>query len=83
MADGGKQDLKKRAMESASNWNLALNKSRKEDRRCILDLQTFIIHYPQTKAPKLTDASPKIGSYPVSILPGQYCDYYKMYVKLL
>lgn len=77
MADGSKQDLKKRAMESASNWNSALNKSRAEDRRCAMDLQTFIIHYPKIKAQKMTVPTPKIGSFPVSILPGQFCDFYK------
>lgn len=77
MADGSKQDMKKRAMESVSNWNSALNKSRAEDRRSHMDLQTFIIHYPKQKGAKMTVPSPKVGSYPVTILPGQFCDYYK------
>lgn len=77
MADGSKQDLKKRAMESVSNWNSALNKSRLEDRRSAIDLQTFIIHYPKSKTQNMTTPSPKIGSYPISILPGQFCDFYK------
>lgn len=77
MADGTKQDLKKRAMESASNWNSALNKSRSDNRRCHMDLQTFIVHYPKTKGFKMSIPTPKIGSYPISILPGQFCDYYK------
>lgn len=67
-----------KAVQSAARWNSTLNKSRQESRKCCLDLQTFVIQYP--KPPKGAQDSPKIGSYPISLIPGQFTDYYKRYV---
>nr|XP_018917462.1 PREDICTED: uncharacterized protein LOC109044279 [Bemisia tabaci] len=66
-----------KAVQSAARWNSTLNKSRQESRKCCLDLQTFVIQYP--KPPKGAQDSPKIGSYPISLIPGQFTDYYKRY----
>ncbi|XP_025198908.1 uncharacterized protein LOC112597185 isoform X2 [Melanaphis sacchari] len=77
--DGSKLDLRDRAMEAVANWNANLNKSRLESRKCSMDMQTFIVHYPKNKCKKMTVPKPKIGSYPLALLPGQFCDYYATY----
>ncbi|KAL4122010.1 hypothetical protein QTP88_014423 [Uroleucon formosanum] len=77
--DGSKLDLRDRAMEAVANWNANLNKSRLESRKCSMDMQTFIVHYPKNKCKKMTMPKPKIGSYPLALLPGQFCDYYATY----
>ncbi|XP_025418939.1 uncharacterized protein LOC112689436 isoform X4 [Sipha flava] len=74
--DGSKLDLRERAMEAAANWNANLNKSRLEFRKCSMDMQTFIVHYPKTKCKKMAIPKNKIGSYPLALLPGQFCDYH-------
>ncbi|KAF0762926.1 PHD finger protein [Aphis craccivora] len=77
--DGSKLDLRDRAMEAVANWNANLNKSRLESRKCSMDMQTFIVHYPKNKCKKMSVPKPKIGSYPLALLPGQFCDYYATY----
>ncbi|VVC38218.1 Hypothetical protein CINCED_3A004734 [Cinara cedri] len=77
--DGSKLDLRDRAMEAVANWNSNLNKSRLESRKCSMDMQTFIVHYPKNKCKKMTVPKSKIGSYPLALLPGQFCDYYATY----
>ncbi|XP_046383262.1 uncharacterized protein LOC124153906 isoform X2 [Ischnura elegans] len=72
-------DYKRRAMKSAASWNSSFNKERKEERQCCFDLQSFTIHYPQAKGRQMTRDKPKIGHYPISLIPGQYTDYYKRY----
>lgn len=75
--DGTKKDLRKRVLESASNGNSALNKSKSDKWCCHMDLYTFIVQYPKTKSFKMSVPTPKIGSYSISVLPGLFCDYYK------
>lgn len=41
-----------------------------------MDLQTYTVHYPKGKLKKYTKG--KIGNYPVSLVPGQFTDYYKV-----
>ncbi|KAH9515471.1 PHD finger protein 10 [Bulinus truncatus] len=69
----------KKAARSAAEFNASLMRDKKEDRRAYFDLQTFTVHFPkrkfQTVDPKLT----KVGAYPVSLIPGQYQEYYKKY----
>ncbi|XP_054261108.1 uncharacterized protein LOC128985543 [Macrosteles quadrilineatus] len=74
-----KSDLKEHAIQSLVSWNSNLNRSRNESRKCHLDLQTWTIQYPKSKAAKMTRPSAKLGSYPVALIPGQYADYYKRY----
>lgn len=42
-----------------------------------MDLQNLTIHYPKSKM-KVVPA-PKVGHYPVALVPGQFIDYYKEY----
>ncbi|XP_071441493.1 supporter of activation of yellow protein-like isoform X2 [Hetaerina americana] len=72
-------DYKRRAMKSAASWNSSFNKERKEERGCCFDLQSFTIHYPQNKGRQMAREKPRIGHYPISLIPGQYTDYYKRY----
>ncbi|XP_063230258.1 uncharacterized protein LOC134535176 [Bacillus rossius redtenbacheri] len=75
-----KQDYKEKAVSSAAAWNSSFNRSRKDDRRCSFDLQNFAIHYPQNRRTNMTMKDlPKVGFYPLSLIPGQYTDYYKRY----
>ncbi|XP_044598446.1 uncharacterized protein LOC123274788 isoform X1 [Cotesia glomerata] len=76
-AEKNRIDLAEMAVQSALSWNVNFNKARNESRRCSLDLQTFTIHVP-TKQPKINDEN-KISHYPVSLIPGQYTDYYREY----
>ncbi|XP_015176370.1 PREDICTED: uncharacterized protein LOC107066345 [Polistes dominula] len=76
-AERNRIDLAEMAIQSALSWNISLNKSRKENRKCSLDLQTFTIHVPK-KHHKL-DTDRKISHYPVALMPGQYTDYYREY----
>ncbi|XP_012149059.2 PHD finger protein enhancer of yellow 3 isoform X1 [Megachile rotundata] len=69
-------DLAEMAVQSALSWNISLNKARREDRKCSLDLQTFTIHVPR-KQQKVEER--KVGYYPVALIPGQYTDYYREY----
>ncbi|XP_050433231.1 putative autophagy-related protein 11 isoform X2 [Adelges cooleyi] len=78
-ADGSKLDLRDRAMEAAANWNANFNKSRSESRKCTMDMQSFIVHYPKNKCKKMAKPKQKIGDYPLALLPGQFCDYYATY----
>ncbi|XP_050308214.1 microtubule-associated protein futsch-like isoform X2 [Anthonomus grandis grandis] len=72
-----KLDLLEQAIQSAASWNQQLNKSRREERRTHMDLQTFTIHYPKSKMKVVN--TPKIGHYPVALVPGQFTDYYHEY----
>lgn len=74
-----KLDIKEQAIQSAASWNQSFNKSRLEQRRCALDLQTWTIQFPRSRIQKMTRPTPKLGTYPVAVIPGQFCDYYKSY----
>ncbi|XP_076246454.1 PHD finger protein enhancer of yellow 3 isoform X2 [Calliopsis andreniformis] len=76
-AEKNRIDLAEMAVQSALAWNINLNKARKENRKCSLDLQTFTIHVP--KKQQKVEAERKIGHYPVALIPGQYTDYYREY----
>ncbi|XP_019883555.2 uncharacterized protein LOC105252781 isoform X2 [Camponotus floridanus] len=76
-AEKNRIDLAEMAVQSAFAWNSNLNKARKENRKCCLDLQTFTIHVP--KKQQKIDSEHKVGHYPVALIPGQYTDYYREY----
>ncbi|XP_033325916.2 PHD finger protein enhancer of yellow 3 isoform X3 [Megalopta genalis] len=76
-AEKNRIDLAEMAVQSALSWNIRLNKARRENRKCSLDLQTFTIHVP--KKQQKVETERKIGHYPVALIPGQYTDYYREY----
>lgn len=41
-----------------------------------MDLQTFTIHFPKGKIKQIS--KPRVGNYPVALVPGQFTDYYKV-----
>lgn len=74
-----KHDIVQQAVQSAASWNTNFNKSRREERKACMDLQTFTIHYPKGRF-KNVDRN-KTGHYPVALVPGQYTDYYKVILR--
>ncbi|XP_061936106.1 uncharacterized protein LOC107993123 isoform X3 [Apis cerana] len=76
-AEKNRIDLAEMAVQSALSWNINLNKARRENRKCSLDLQTFTIHVPKKQLKIETER--RIGHYPVALIPGQYTDYYREY----
>lgn len=71
-----KADLNQAAIHSAAQWNSNFNRTRKEQRKACMDLQTFTINYPKGKMKAAN--KPKLGHYPLALVPGQYTDYYKV-----
>ncbi|CAH1388520.1 unnamed protein product [Nezara viridula] len=77
--DKSKGEPREQALEAVAMWNSNLNRERREDRRCALDLQTFTVHYPKQLRDRMSRPVPKAGLYPVSLIPGQFSDAYKVY----
>ncbi|XP_049825319.1 titin isoform X2 [Aethina tumida] len=72
-----KLDITEQAISSAASWNANFNKMRKEQRKASMDLQTLTVHYPKGKIKQINKG--KIGNYPVSLVPGQFTDFYQEY----
>lgn len=74
----GKEDSKSKAMRNMASFNAMLNRSRRDQRRCCFDLQSFTVHYPEQRRQQMTVPNPpRVGPYPLALVPGQYTDYYK------
>lgn len=71
--------LIKKAVKSAAEFNTNFMKERREERRAYFDLQTMEVHHPSGQKRVLPKEATKVGAYPVSVLPGQYQDFYKRY----
>lgn len=69
----------RRALKETVRYNSRLNAERKEERQAYFDLQTQIIHLPQKRRIYDPDNKPERSLYPVSLMPGQYQDYYRKY----
>ena len=53
---------------------------RKEKRKAYFDMQTFNIHYPQNDRGKMKPIiKPRVGHYPIALIPGQFTDHYQTY----
>ncbi|XP_025835072.1 uncharacterized protein PFB0145c isoform X2 [Agrilus planipennis] len=72
-----KLDIVEQAIHSTSTWNANFNKSRREQRKGCMDLQTFTIHFPKGKFKEVHKLP--VEHYPVALVPGQFCDYYRTY----
>lgn len=44
-----------------------------------LDLQTYIIHKAKSSQSIKNPSKTNPGHYPVALVPGQFCEYYKKY----
>ncbi|XP_069463050.1 PHD finger protein 10 isoform X3 [Ambystoma mexicanum] len=69
----------KKAAKKAAEFNSNLNRERMEERRAYFDLQTHVIQVPQGKYKVIPTERTKVGPYPVSLIPGQFQEYYKRY----
>jgi len=70
-------EFMRRILKSCSKWNSGINKDRKEERSCSFDLQTGTINFPAGRYLTLPPSATKMGHYPVTVVPGQFCDNYK------
>ncbi|XP_014218289.1 abnormal long morphology protein 1 [Copidosoma floridanum] len=80
-AERSRIDLAEMAMQSALTWNAGLNKARRDDRKCSLDLQTYTVHVPLKRSSqrKLDPNRRNSNNYPVALMPGQYAEFYRDY----
>ncbi|KAK3698907.1 hypothetical protein QZH41_020366 [Actinostola sp. cb2023] len=69
----------KRALKDAVEFNSQLALQRREERCSYFDMQTQIIHVPHNKMSKLPKQMTLPSKYPVSLLPGQFQEFYKSY----
>lgn len=79
--DASKLKSVRRAIESASEYNLFLNRQRRIERSVYMDMQTDTVNYPVGlgRQNKTLTRTQKIGRYPVAVMPSQYQDWYIEY----
>lgn len=79
--DASKQKFVRRAIESASEYNVFLNRQRRLERPVYMDLQTDTVNYPVGlgRQNKTLTRTNKIGRFPVAVMPCQYQDWYVEY----
>ena len=69
-----------KAVKGAAEWNKQMNAERKEKRQAYFDMQTFVVQRPMNGHGKMRVIKPpKVGSYPVALIPGQFVDHYKRF----
>ncbi|ESN96294.1 hypothetical protein HELRODRAFT_67786, partial [Helobdella robusta] len=74
------ENLMKKAIKSAAEFNASLCKDRRQARSMYIDLQTMELHKPQSRKAVVNYSSVNLcDSYPVALVPGQYQHYYKRY----
>lgn len=79
-SSGGGDVKVEEAAKIAAEYNKQLNLERKRDRSSHFDMQTFTVHYPKTgKGRMKVLARPKLGNYPIGLIPGQFVDSFKSY----
>lgn len=76
-----KQKFVRKAIESASEFNLFLNRQRRIERSSYMDNQTDTINYPVGlgRQNRTLTSTEKIGRFPVAVMPSQYQDWYIEY----
>ncbi|OON16195.1 PHD-finger, partial [Opisthorchis viverrini] len=70
---------RRRALDSAADYNHRLVTDRFTSRRCYWDLQTMQIHFPQPGYKLLEHDKHPNGAYPVAVIPGQFAEHYEVY----
>jgi len=79
-SSGGGDVKVEEAAKLAAEYNRQLNQERREQRNSYFDIQTFTVHKPKTgKGRMAVLQKPKLGNYPVALIPGQFVDSYKAY----
>jgi len=69
-----------KAVQETAEWNKKMNQEKREKRRAYFDMQTFTIHHPLTGKGKMrVIEKPKLGHYPIALIPGQFTDHYRSY----
>uniref|UniRef100_A0A183BB00 PHD domain-containing protein n=1 Tax=Echinostoma caproni TaxID=27848 RepID=A0A183BB00_9TREM len=72
---------RRRALDSASDFNHRLIGARLTTRRCYWDLQTMQIHFPQRQYKLIQSSTEESsgGAYPVAVIPGQFAEHFVRY----
>ncbi|CAL8069718.1 unnamed protein product [Calicophoron daubneyi] len=70
---------RRRAVDSAADFNHRLVTDRLTNRRCYWDLQTMQIHFPQPKYALLEPIDDPEGMFPVAVIPGQFAKHTETY----
>lgn len=76
--DASRQRTVRKAIESASQYNLFLNRQRRIERPVYMDQQTNTVNYPVGlgRQNKTLTKTEKIGKFPVAVMPSQYQDWF-------
>lgn len=79
--DASRQKFVRKAIESASEYNLFLNRQRRLERSSYMDNQTDTLNYPVGlgRQNKTLTSTEKIGRFPVAVMPSQYQDWFIEY----
>uniref|UniRef100_A0A1I7T9Z4 PHD finger protein 10 n=1 Tax=Caenorhabditis tropicalis TaxID=1561998 RepID=A0A1I7T9Z4_9PELO len=72
-------ELRRKAVQSAVNFNKELQNQRRNERKHFWDIQTNIIQSPRNKWLVMKPEATRPGPYPVALIPGQYSTYYKKF----
>ncbi|CAJ0582028.1 unnamed protein product, partial [Mesorhabditis spiculigera] len=73
------EDMRQKAIASASAWNQELQNTRKYERKTYWDLQTGVIQSGSGGWKRMHPSLTKPSRYPAALVLGQYQDYYKKY----
>ncbi|CAO4378051.1 unnamed protein product [Caenorhabditis nigoni] len=80
--DAGKlAELRKKAVQSAVDFNKDLQSQRRNERKHFWDIQTNIIQSRRNSWKVMKAEATRPGPYPVALIPGQYQTYYKKFTK--
>lgn len=74
------EELRKRSIKNASEYNLELQNLRKSERKYFYDMQTSVVQSAKNRWFKMSKEQSRPSPYPVALLPGQYCSHYKRLV---
>ncbi|KAI1723852.1 PHD-finger domain-containing protein [Ditylenchus destructor] len=79
-SDAKKMDeLRKKAIQSAFEFNTELQTVKKSERKYFLDVQTSIIQSAANKWYRMPKELSKPSAYPVALIPGQYTSHFKRF----
>uniref|UniRef100_A0A914X6K8 PHD-type domain-containing protein n=1 Tax=Plectus sambesii TaxID=2011161 RepID=A0A914X6K8_9BILA len=73
------EELRKRAIASASEYNSELLRDKQRERRQFWDMQTSIIQSSANRWKKMPAAMTRPTPYPVALMPGQFHQNYKKF----